>query len=852
MADGTIEIGIELSDEGVSKDAERIGEETGEKTKKGIEKGLDGVEKDAEKVGKDAGEALSEGVEEGAKGASDAAKSGLSGVKGSAGSEGKAAGDALGSGLEAGAKSGAAGAASAVKGETGGVKSTAKADGKSAGSAFGDSFNSAVSASLGKLKDTLKGATGAAAAALSFGALTGKASELVEVANDVQEDMGKLSVAFTQQGYSAETAQAAYRDFVGVLGETDQSVEAVNHLAQLTKSEDELAEWTDIAAGVYATFGDSLPLEGLTEAANETAKVGQVTGPLADALNWASGGAESMAVAFEGNSKALGAYNSAIESGASVEDAFNEALLQVSDESERSTIITKAMAAAYSEAGQAYNDANDSLIAYRQAQSDLNVAMAQAGTLLMPFSTAITSATIPALNVLTEALGEVMPAFNEAFSAGNLTQAASAVGEGITEIIGGMIGLLPEFISSGVELIGGLAIGIVQGLPDLVADVVEAVAEAVPMITESLFEVAAGIVEALPEIIESIAEAIPDMIVSIVEMISEQGETLVEGFITLFNAVIEALPEIIEALVMMIPTIISTLVTSLSENSQSLIDGFVQLFMAVVQSLPEIIAAIVPMIPQIVVSLVQALVENMPALIMGFIQLFMAFVQALPQIIATIVQMIPQIVSSIVNGLIPLGAQLSSSAREAFGNFINGISEKVPSILSNVASIPGKIIDKIKSGLSGIGSVGSNLVHGIWGGISGAAGWLMGKISGFANSVMSNIKGFFGIHSPSTRMRDEVGTYLAEGVWVGWEKEDALGQIEGSLRSFTVDQTAKIGIASESAYNDSAVVGQLNTLIDAVRSGRVVKMSTGELVGATANAYNSMFGKMAAVESRGF
>ena len=47
-----------------------------------------------------------------------------------------------------------------------------------------------------------------------------------------------------------------------------------------------MAEWIYIAAGVYGTFGESIPIESLIEAANETAKTGQVTGTLADALNW--------------------------------------------------------------------------------------------------------------------------------------------------------------------------------------------------------------------------------------------------------------------------------------------------------------------------------------------------------------------------------------------------------------------------------------------------------------------------------------------------------------------------------------------------------------------------------------
>lgn len=98
--------------------------------------------------------------------------------------------------------------------------------------------------------------------------------ELAESTRDYRDDMAKLETAFSTAGHSTEAAAKTYEDFYAILGESDRSVEAVNHLAELTKNEEELAKWSDIAAGVTAKFGDSLPIEGLTEAANETAKVG--------------------------------------------------------------------------------------------------------------------------------------------------------------------------------------------------------------------------------------------------------------------------------------------------------------------------------------------------------------------------------------------------------------------------------------------------------------------------------------------------------------------------------------------------------------------------------------------------
>lgn len=186
--------------------------------------------------------------------------------------------------------------------------------------------------------------------------------EAVEVSREYRTEMGKLDTAFTQNGFSSEAATSAYKALVGVLGETDQSVEAANHLAQLTDNEEELATWTgDILPGVFATFGDSLPIEGLTEAANETAKVAQVTGPLADALNWA---------------------------GVS-EDAFNESLAQCNTEQERQALITETLAGLYGEASESYKTMNADVIAANQANDAWTASLAGVGAEVEPLLTEI-------------------------------------------------------------------------------------------------------------------------------------------------------------------------------------------------------------------------------------------------------------------------------------------------------------------------------------------------------------------------------------------------------------------------------------------------------------------------------
>ena len=207
-------------------------------------------------------------------------------------------------------------------------------------------------------------------------ALAGVATALLALGESTKEyrnEQAKLQTAFETAGASAEVAKGTYNDLYRVLGDTGQATEAASHLAQLTTNEKELSEWTNICQGVYATFGASLPIEGLTEAANETAKVGQVTGGLADALNWA---------------------------GIS-EDAFNEKLAACNTEAEREKLIRETLNGIYSEAATNYEKNNADILAQNEAQEKLNSTMATLGEVTAPIMTMLTSLASDVLSALT-------------------------------------------------------------------------------------------------------------------------------------------------------------------------------------------------------------------------------------------------------------------------------------------------------------------------------------------------------------------------------------------------------------------------------------------------------------------
>lgn len=157
-----------------------------------------------------------------------------------------------------------------------------------------------------------------------------------------------------------------------LLGSSDSARTASSIFQELAISENQMSRWTEIAAGVYGTFGDALPIEGLIEAANETAKTGKVTGALADALNWA---------------------------GIS-EDKFNKILSENIDVSDRAGLIVDTLTHTYKDAADAFYKNNEAIIANRDAQSQLNEKSAELGQSVENAKTALNEAFGPGLELL--------------------------------------------------------------------------------------------------------------------------------------------------------------------------------------------------------------------------------------------------------------------------------------------------------------------------------------------------------------------------------------------------------------------------------------------------------------------
>lgn len=431
--------------------------------------------------------------------------------------------------------------------------------------ALGNLISSGIQAALSGLKD-----------------LASALWNLDESTSEYREAQGKLSTAFEAAGHSGEAARQAYSDFYKILGDTDTAAEASQLLAQLADSEQDMSRWTTIAAGVAGTFGDALPINGLIEAANETAKAGQVTGALADALNWVS----------------------------ISEDEFNEKLAACGTESERNRLIMETLSGAYDTAAGAFYRNNEAIVQARTNQALLDETMAGLGETVSNVKSRLQAEFLPSIAAAAGAFSDMLngtEGADEAF--------ASAV-QGLVDTVAG---LLPDVLEVGGGIVMSLLDGVVQNLPRVIEsgagvlmELVNGVVGMLPQITGTALEIittlASGIAGSLPELVPTVV----DVVLQIVETLTDPDnlsnliDAALEIIVSLAEGMVNALPRLAER----VPEIIANIVTALSNNLPKITESALKIITTLALGLIKAIPELVKSVPKLVAAIVDGFMSN--------------------------------------------------------------------------------------------------------------------------------------------------------------------------------------------------------------------------------------------------
>lgn len=255
-----------------------------------------------------------------------------------------------------------------------------------------------------------------------------------------------------------------------------------------------------------------------------------------------------------------------------------------------------------------------------------------------------------------------------------ITQILSGLGSAISQIApiiaqqlpGVISSVLPSMISAGVQLLVGLATGLISAIPQLISSI--------PQIVTEVYN---SLVESGPQLIQA------------------GGELLT----MLGNGILEGIPALIENL----PDVITAIFNFLAENAPKFIESgleFIgQLALGIINAIPGMVAKL----PEVISAISNFIASNLPVIlekgaeILG--ELALGIIQAIPELVASL----PLIIQAIVDGIASLMGSILEVGKDIVRGIWDGIQEMASWITEKVTGFFSGIVDSVK-GLLGIHS----------------------------------------------------------------------------------------------------------------------------------------------------
>lgn len=481
-------------------------------------------------------------------------------------------------------------------------------------------------------------------------AIVGAFGDAVESTKEYRKIMASLETSSQAAGYTAEQTSETFRQLYGVLGDDQTAATATANLQAVGLSQEQLTGLTDAAIGAWARYGDSIPIDSLSEAINETIKTGTVTGTFADVLNWA------------GQS----------------EDDFNAKLSEASNESERANMVLQAMASqGLAQAGEAWQQNNQDLVDANQAQAEFNENMADLAEQISPIATAIKENFSEMLGTFSDSLS-VVDFGGLVSGAVSMQEFSAQISEAISSITSEIAANLPEILQAGTQIVASIGLGIIQAVPQVMTAAKGLIDNLTAGIKQNLPSIISSGVESLVSFTGGLKENIGSLVDSALEMI----QTLADGIIASLPALIENVPLIVSNVANVINENAPKLIASAAELIGKLVIGLIQNIPVIIQNMPQIIKAIVDSIAAFNwVSLGSSVIKGIAT---GIKNLAGSFRSTMSGTFKEAMQAAMDAIKGFPNQAIQWG-------RDMISGFVSGILDSIGSVVSAASSVANTI-----------------------------------------------------------------------------------------------------------------------------------------------------------------
>lgn len=330
----------------------------------------------------------------------------------------------------------------------------------------------------------------------------------------------------------------------------------------------------------------------------------------------------------------------------------------------------------------------------------------------------------------------------------------------------------------------------------LVNDFVESIVTVGENILPRVEIIVDGIVQLIFELGNRIIEALPDLTPKAIEMMGGFIDGMIENVDSIITTVLEVGNQLLNAFIGLLPDIIRV---------------GLQVIVSLAFGIADALPTLIPTIIDTVLTIVEGLIDNIDLIIDAGIQLIIGLTEGLVKALPKIVEKAPVIIEKIIWALANNMPKIIEAGINIVVQLAGGIIKAIPQLLKSIPRLISTYISAFASYYSKLGEIGSNMIKGIWQGLSNAKDWLLGKVKNLMGSITDSIKSFFGIHSPSTLFRDEIGENLALGLGEGFTDtmQDVTDDMQSSIpTSFDVDAN----------MNGSSAISSNNSLIEAFKT----------------------------------
>lgn len=318
-----------------------------------------------------------------------------------------------------------------------------------------------------------------------------------------------------------------------------------------------------------------------------------------------------------------------------------------------------------------------------------------------------------------------------------------------------------------------------------------------------------GILKNIANVLNEIAE---NGISSVLETAKQKGPEIITNLV---NGIVSKIPDIIST----ISNILIQFTQVIIANLPSIISGGIQIISALITGIAQQLPTLIPMALELILTLVTSLLDNIDQLIDAGINLIIGLAEGLINAIPILIEKIPIIIEKLINAIVNNLPKIIQMGITLIVKLAEGLIKAIPQLVSKIPQIIGALVSGFGQLLSNMWDVGKNIVEGIWNGIKNAKDWLLGKVKEWCGNILNGIKAFFGIHSPSRVMRDEIGKRLPQGVAVGIEADtdEALKAIDNMNNDIMSEMNKAVAFETGS-INANASVKSNNSMLNVIQA----------------------------------